>query len=124
MNERQAMEAGLRYTGMSCGRFDDKRRKEYQARAKAVRAYGIRIVQVRNSWGYIDWYADEDYYKYRDAASYEYRLANAESRRQEARRRYEQAMADIEEDVKEANEALDYLRSKYGDVPHVGSDGK
>lgn len=121
MSERQAMEAGLRYTGMSCSRFDDKRRKEYQARAKAVRAYGIRIVQVVNSQGWIDWYAEEDYSKYRDVAGYEYRLANAEARRQEARRRYEQAMADIDEDVKEATEALDYLKAKYGDLPHVGN---
>ena len=117
MNERQAMEAGLRYTGMSCGRYDDKKLKEYQARAKAIRAYGIRIVQVTNSRGWTDWYADEDYSKYRDAAGYEYRLANAEARRQEARRRYDQAIADIEEDVKEANEALEYLKKKYGKIP-------
>ena len=123
MNEMQAIKEGLMYTGMSCSRYDDKKLKEYQARAKAVRAYGIRIVQVRSSSGYIDWYADEDYYKYRDVASYEYRIANAEARRQEARRKYEQAMADIEEDVQEANETLEYLRKKYGDVPHIGSDG-
>lgn len=117
MNERQAMEAGLRYTGMSCGRFDDKRRKEYQARAKAIRAYGIRIVQVANSSGWTDWYADEDYSKYCDAAMYKHRLATAEDRKAEALRKYRQALADIEEDVQEANEALGYLKAKYGDLP-------
>ena len=117
MNERQAMEEGLRYTGMSCGRFDDKRRKEYQARAKALRAYGIRIVQVANSSGWTDWYADEDYDKYRNVAMYQHRLATAEDRRKDALRRYNQEIAAIEEDVQEANEALDYLRSKYGDLP-------
>lgn len=117
MNERQAMEEGLRYTGMSCGRFDDKRLKEYQARAKAIRAYGIRIVQVRNSSGWTDWYADEDYSKYRDIAMYKHRLATADDRRAEALRRYNQAIAEIDEDVKEANETLDYLEKKYGKIP-------
>ena len=118
MIERQARAEGLMYTGMSCGRFDDKRRKEYQARAKAIRAYGIRIVQVANSsGGWTDWYADEDYDKYRNVAMYQHRLATADDRRKDALRRYNQEIAAIEEDVQEANETLCYLEKKYGKIP-------
>lgn len=115
MNYKQAYAEGLIFTGMACPTYDRRRHEECKARAKKVRQFGIRIIQVTgDSAGWVEWYAEPDYDKYFNISMYRSRLANADSRRQKALEAYNKAIAEIDEDVAEATENLNYLEEKYG----------